>query len=414
MKLTRALWRLIAAFCMLPALTYPQSLVQVPSQRAITGAPPLYQSQPDPQISGRFVSFTASGCALSFSASAVRGLTWSGACSGGRMHGQGTVIGYDYEKQPVFIFEGHIERGLRNNGVMHEPNRRNNSLIGSRTAIVASVLQPPTEVAFLDMPRTFLLALDDWNRQTDGTNLLASMGATWAPTSQTPRALAGPAIAQANTDNGNTTVGRPIQNDIGSNQGQRSAAEPGPMGHVPMGGGPFKGTGTSPFYGGDSEKLAREHREREKAHRENVKRHEEEARRRLAERQLKRDAEAKLQQQRADKTRQEQAAVDAKIRAQVNRSDAISHYVVGGSACPPRAVFTNNTSVNLWVTWDYHVLNANERVPQPGHIETVIGPGRNAEMLIVGTRCHENQKWQVVPGGPIRWHDHYLNHGAVP
>lgn len=178
------LWVLIAACCLLPASAHAQSPVQVTSQRAISGAPLLFQSQPDPEISGRHVSFTESGCALSFSAAAVRGLTWSGACPGGRMQGRGTVTGYDYEQQPVFVFEGHIERGLRNSGVMYEVGRKGDALIGWRTAIVGSALQPRTEMPFLDMPRPFLLAMDDWSRQTDGKDLLASMGATWAPVRQ--------------------------------------------------------------------------------------------------------------------------------------------------------------------------------------------------------------------------------------
>ncbi len=184
MTLIRALWCLIAACCLLPAVAHAQSPVQVTSQRAISGAPLLFQSQPDPEISGRHVSFTESGCALSFSAAAVRGLTWSGACHGGRMQGRGAVTGYDYEQQPVFFFEGHIERGLRNSGVMYEVGRKGDALIGWRTAIVGSALQPRTEMPFLDMPRPFLLAMDDWSRQTDGKDLLASMGATWAPVRQ--------------------------------------------------------------------------------------------------------------------------------------------------------------------------------------------------------------------------------------
>ena len=175
MTLTRALWCLIAAFFLLPTLAHAQAPIQVPSKRVITGMPPLFESQPDREIPGRFVGFTASGCALSFSATSVRGLSWSGACSGGRMHGQGTVMGYDYEQQPIFIFEGFIDRGLRKSGVMYEVHRKDGVLIGWRTEIVGSALQPHTEVRFLDMPRPFLLALDDWNRQTDGKDLLASM-----------------------------------------------------------------------------------------------------------------------------------------------------------------------------------------------------------------------------------------------
>ena len=178
---TRILCCLICAVFLLPDPADAQAPVQVRSARTISGAPPLFQSQPDREIAGRFINFTDSGCALSFSASSVRGLTWSGACSGGRMQGRGTVIGYDYEQQPLFIFEGHIERGLRTNGEMHEVERKNGHLIGWRTAIVGSVLQPHSEVPFLDMPQPFLLALNDWNRQTDGKDLLASMGATWAP-----------------------------------------------------------------------------------------------------------------------------------------------------------------------------------------------------------------------------------------
>ena len=178
---TRALWCLIGAVCLLPVLAHAQEPVQVASKRVIAGAPPLFQSQPDPEVPGRFVNFTASGCALSFSAASVRGLTWSGPCPGGRMQGRGTVIGYDYEQQPIFVFEGYIEHGLRTNGTMHEVERKNGRLIGLRTAIIGSALQPHTEVPFLDMPRPFLLAMDDWSRQTDGKNLLASMGATWAP-----------------------------------------------------------------------------------------------------------------------------------------------------------------------------------------------------------------------------------------
>lgn len=174
----------LAAICLSAAVVCAQDLVQVPSQRAITGAPPLYQSQPDREIPGRFVGFTASGCALSFGAAAVRGLTWTGACPGGRMQGEGMVIGYDYEQQPVFVFEGHIERGLRQSGALYEIDRKDGQLIGWRTPIVGSALQPRTEMRFLDLPRPFLLALDDWSFQTDGKDLLASMGAPWAPVRQ--------------------------------------------------------------------------------------------------------------------------------------------------------------------------------------------------------------------------------------
>jgi len=156
---------LIAALCFLPALALAQAPVQVSSKRPIAGAPPLFQSLPDPQIPGRFLSFTASGCALSFGSAAVRGLTWTGGCVGGRMQGRGVLIGYDYEQQPVFVFEGYIERGLRNTGAMHEVDRRDGALIAWRTYFLDSYLQPLSEIRFADMPHPFLLALEDWSRQ---------------------------------------------------------------------------------------------------------------------------------------------------------------------------------------------------------------------------------------------------------
>lgn len=240
----------VIACASLPVLAHAQSLVQVPSKRAIAGAPPLYQSQPDSEISGRYVNFTAIGCALSFSAASVRGLTWNGACARGRMQGQGTVIGYDDEQQPMFYFEGHIERGLRANGDMYEVARKDERLIGWRTAIAGSTLRPHTEVPFLDMPRPFLLALDDWSRQTDGKDLLASMGATWAPTSQRPAAplaqdLLGAALTAAAS--GNTAAERrqlALQALAGNspNAGSRGAAAAG-GGNVPI---------TSPVASGSS------------------------------------------------------------------------------------------------------------------------------------------------------------------
>src|SRR5512139_2986625 len=89
MNLTHTLRCMIAPLLLLPALTYAQAPVQVASKWVITGTPPLFQSQPDPEIPGRFISFTPSGCALFFSANTVRGLVWNGACPGGRMQGRG-------------------------------------------------------------------------------------------------------------------------------------------------------------------------------------------------------------------------------------------------------------------------------------------------------------------------------------
>jgi len=174
--------RLIAALCMLlPAMVLADTPVQVSVARPIAGAPPVFQAQPDPLILGRFVAFTAGGCAISFSAAGLRGLTWTGTCPGGRAQGFGTLMGYDYEQQAIFVYEGNIERGLRTNGVMHEVGRKGAQLLGWRIVFVNAALQPRSEVRFLDMPRPFLLALDDYVRQTEGKELLASMGAVLPP-----------------------------------------------------------------------------------------------------------------------------------------------------------------------------------------------------------------------------------------
>ena len=213
----------IAAICLFAALGHAQGLVQVPSKRAITGAPPLYQSQPDREIPGRFVGFTSSGCALSFGAAAVRGLTWTGACPGGRMQGEGMVIGYDYEQQPVFVFEGYVERGLRQSGANFEIDRKDGVWIGWRIPIVGSVLQPRIEMRFLDLPRPFLLALDDWNFQTDGKDLLASMGAPWAPVRQ-PAAPTTRANADQGVRDGLGTLLGAIGEYQQARQGRQSAS----------------------------------------------------------------------------------------------------------------------------------------------------------------------------------------------
>ena len=154
---------------------------QVASKRAINGMPPLFDSRPDPDRPGRHLSFAANGCALSFAQPAVRGLQWSGGCVDGRMHGAGNVLGVDYEKQPFFYYTGQIERGLRTQGTLYDFERRNGRFVGLRTVLSNGQAQPPAEMPFLDMPRPFLLAIDDWQRQISGENFLASLGATWAP-----------------------------------------------------------------------------------------------------------------------------------------------------------------------------------------------------------------------------------------
>lgn len=169
---------------------------EVASTRPIRGMPPLNHSQPDPDRPGRFLNFTASGCGLSFGQAAVRGLTWSGGCTDGRMQGQGTVMGVDYEKQPTFHYEGRIERGLRMQGFIYAFDRRNGRFVGLRTPVVNGAVQPDEVMNFLDLPRPFLLALDDWQRQVSGENFLASLGVTWAPGYRPPAAQAPQASPQ--------------------------------------------------------------------------------------------------------------------------------------------------------------------------------------------------------------------------
>lgn len=185
-RLLEACFPLVVA---LPLAAGAQSPVPAPSARAILRAPPLFQPQPDPQNPGRFLGFTASGCAVSFAQSAVRGLTWTGDCRAGRIDGHGVLIGYDYEQQPLFHYEGFAERGMRTNGTMHEVARRQGVLAGQRTAFADRQLSAPLDIAFLEMPRAFLLALDDWSRQTDGKDLLASMGVSWARGYRAPTAV---------------------------------------------------------------------------------------------------------------------------------------------------------------------------------------------------------------------------------
>lgn len=153
---------------------------EVASARSISGMPALYEARPDPDRPGRHLAFALNGCALSFAQPAVRGLRWSGGCVDSRMHGVGTVLGVDYEKQPTFFFDGQIERGLRIQGFNYEFERRNGQFTGSRTPVVNGQLQQPIDIPFLELPRPFLFALDDWQRQLSGENFLASLGAVWA------------------------------------------------------------------------------------------------------------------------------------------------------------------------------------------------------------------------------------------
>jgi hypothetical protein len=237
-----------------------------------------------------------------------------------------------------------------------------------------------------------------------------------------PAASAGLAVAQSSADNGNTTVGRAIQNNIGSNQPQRLANDPPPMGHIEMGGGPFKGTGIGPFTNPSGDRLAQENLDREHAYQENLKRYEEEQRkireeRAEAQRQLeareKQELQAQLEAKAAERSNRE-----TKVRSAIFGPGGIVHYMDSASC---QYVVTNTTDYWVTVVWDYTVtITFPGEAPRSHQSQNVfeVAPRQTTTSPIFavwgGPTCTgEDKATWGVPGGAITLKDNANNYPGV-
>lgn len=210
-----------------------------------------------------------------------------------------------------------------------------------------------------------------------------------------------------------STVGKQIQNNLGSDKLPPPASDPKPIGHVEQNCPSLpKGYSCGGVEGGnDRDKIAEKQRELQQDAKKKAKQHAEDMHRfKEAQTELKkqRDAENALQRQAfADSQKRQEAAVAkqtaqnrAEIQAQINRKDAVTFAVE--DSCPPYAVFNNHTNVALWVTWEYTLLNGESIFPW--RADFPIAANGRERLEITGHEC-TNKPWKLQPGSVVRWKD---------
>jgi hypothetical protein len=197
------------------------------------------------------------------------------------------------------------------------------------------------------------------------------------------------------------TVGRPL-NFLSGPPG-RSSSEPAPL-HIPAGEGRIPGLRSGPFtQPGVSEETKRQ-REQERV---------EGLRQAEAERLRKAEERAVARQQKRDEEKSQQEAqwqaTAARIRSEVSRQDAITHFIISDT-CPPRIAIRNNTSVKLSFRWDFSYVEYNAGLDgrQPiSRTSWVTGTantkhGADIEIQVI-TACHSGKQWRISPGGRFTW-----------
>ena len=168
--------------------------------------------------------------------------------------------------------------------------------------------------------------------------------------------------------------------------------------------------------GNDSERLARENRERERDYRAALKQRDEEMRRNQAARaeaQRQRDAEATRRQQAQTQARaNERSDLESKIRAAIYRSGALVQYI-DSQAC--QSIFTNTSPYWITVVWDYTVTIEKSGpyiMSSQQQAAFELPPGQTQAWPISGVyglpACTE-EKW-TVPGGAITRKDNLNNY----
>ena len=165
--------------------------------------------------------------------------------------------------------------------------------------------------------------------------------------------------------------------------------------------------------GNDSERLARENREREREYRLALKRHEEEVRRNQA-------ARANAQRQReAEERRQLQAQLQAKAAERSNLETKIRNAIFGPGAIVQyidsagcQSVFTNTTSYWITVVWDYTVIieNAQGTRSEQSQAAFELPPGQTRTWPVWAVICGDKGATWRVPGGAVTRKDNLNNY----
>jgi hypothetical protein len=191
---------------------YVHALTALPVVHHIPGVPPVYQTQPDPRNPSKFLKFTDQGCAVVFAGSSNLGMTWSGSCVDGRIEGNGTLIGWNDEQQPLFCYQGTASRGVRFNGTDHSFGKINGNLGGYRTLVVDGVRQDEVAIGLFGLPRPLLDAIDVYFLTTEGKGIYSSVVASQKAEENRALAnqLAGALLAAAAANNSNSYGDQPI------------------------------------------------------------------------------------------------------------------------------------------------------------------------------------------------------------